>query len=48
MIDVVDLVNIMGEAATTDLRGTRVLPYMLKVVGKPADFSEGGYSGSAT
>lgn len=36
-ISLVDLVNIMGEAATTDLRGTRVLPYMLKAVGKPSD-----------
>jgi acyl-homoserine lactone acylase PvdQ len=36
-ISLVDLVNIMGEAATTDLRGTRVLPFMLKAVGKPSD-----------
>jgi acyl-homoserine lactone acylase PvdQ len=36
-ISLVDLVNIMGEAATTDLRGTRVLPFMLKAVGKPKD-----------
>lgn len=32
-----DLVNIMGVAATQDFRGYRVLPYMLKAVGKPAD-----------
>ena len=36
-ISLVDLVNIMGDAGTTDLRGTRVLPFMLKVVGKPSD-----------
>jgi acyl-homoserine lactone acylase PvdQ len=36
-ISLVDLVNIMGEAATTDLRGTRVLPFMLKVLGKQKD-----------
>ncbi len=36
-ISLVDLVNIMGDAATTDLRGTRVLPFMLKVIRKPAD-----------
>lgn len=36
-ISLVDLVNIMGDAATTDLRGTRVLPFMLKAVGKPSD-----------
>ena len=36
-ISLVDLVNIMGDAATTDLRGTRVLPYMLKAVGRPSD-----------
>jgi len=33
----VDLVNIMGDAGTTDLRGTRVLPFMLKAVGRPSD-----------
>jgi acyl-homoserine lactone acylase PvdQ len=36
-LSLVDVVNIMGEAATTDLRGTRVLPFMLKVLGRPAD-----------
>ncbi|HWL65654.1 MAG TPA: penicillin acylase family protein [Actinomycetota bacterium] len=36
-ISLVDAVNIMGEAATTDLRGTRVVPWMLKVIGKPKD-----------
>ena len=36
-ISLVDLVNIMGDAATTDLRGTRVLPFMLKVIRKPKD-----------
>jgi len=36
-LSLVDLVNIMGDAATTDLRGTRVLPFMLKAVGKPSD-----------
>ncbi len=34
-LSLVDLVNIMGDAATTDLRGTRVLPFMLKVI-RPA------------
>ena len=32
-----DLVNIMGVAATQDFRGYRVLPWMLKAVGKPTD-----------
>lgn len=36
-LSLVDLVNIMGDAATTDLRGTRVLPVMLKALGKPKD-----------
>ena len=36
-LSLVDLVNIMGNAATTDLRGTRVLPFMLEAVGKPKD-----------
>jgi acyl-homoserine lactone acylase PvdQ len=36
-ISLVDLVNIMGDAATTDLRGTRVLPFMLRVVRRPPD-----------
>ena len=29
-ISLVDLVNVMGEAGTTDLRGSHVLPWMLK------------------
>jgi acyl-homoserine lactone acylase PvdQ len=33
-INVTELVNVMGEAAFTDLRGTHVLPWMLKVIGK--------------
>jgi acyl-homoserine lactone acylase PvdQ len=33
----VDLVNVMGSAATVDLRGYAVLPYMLKALGKPSD-----------
>lgn len=32
-----DLVNVMGDAATVDLRGYAVLPWMLKGVGKPSD-----------
>ena len=36
-LSLVDLVNIMGDAATTDLRGTRVLPFMLRALGKPSD-----------
>lgn len=36
-ISVADLVNVMGEAATTDLRGTHVLPWMLKALGKQTD-----------
>ncbi len=36
-LDLADLVNIMGSAATTDLRGYRVLPFMLKAVGKSSD-----------
>lgn len=36
-VSIVDLVNVMGEAAFTDLRGTHVLPWMLKVVGRPKD-----------
>ena len=32
-----DLVNVMGSAATVDLRGYAVLPFMLKVVGKPSE-----------
>ncbi len=36
-LSLMDLVNIMGEAATQDLRGYRVLPYMLRAVGTPKD-----------
>jgi acyl-homoserine lactone acylase PvdQ len=36
-LGLVDLVNIMGDAATRDLRGYRVLPWMLKVLGKQKD-----------
>lgn len=36
-ISLVDLVNVMGEAATTDLRGSHVLPWMLKALGKQND-----------
>ena len=36
-ISLVDLVNVMGEAATTDLRGSHVLPWMLKALGKQKD-----------
>ena len=36
-LSLVDVVNITGDAATVDLRGTRVLPYMLKVIRRPAD-----------
>ena len=36
-ISLVDLVNVMGEAATTDLRGSHVLPWMLKALGKQTD-----------
>ena len=36
-VSLTDLVNIMGVAATQDLRGFRVLKYMLAAVGKPAD-----------
>ncbi len=36
-LSLVDLVDIMGVAATTDLRGYRVLPYMLDVIGKDKD-----------
>ena len=32
-----DLVNVMGSAATVDLRGYAVLPVMLKALGKPSD-----------
>ena len=36
-VSLVDLVNVMGEAATSDLRGTHVLPWMLKVLRTPTD-----------
>ncbi len=36
-IDLPDLVEAMGEAATTDLRAERVLPLALDVIGTPAD-----------
>ena len=36
-VSLTDLVDIMGVAATTDLRGFRVLRYMLAAVGKPTD-----------
>jgi acyl-homoserine lactone acylase PvdQ len=36
-LSLVDVVNIMGDAATTDLRGTRVLPFMLKTLGRPTE-----------
>lgn len=36
-LSLVDLVNIMGDAATVDLRGYRVLPYMLDTIGAPDD-----------
>jgi acyl-homoserine lactone acylase PvdQ len=32
-----DLVNIMEDAGTVDLRGSKVLPYLLKVIGKTRD-----------
>ena len=32
-----DLINAMGNAGTQDLRGVEVLPYVLKVIGKPRD-----------
>ncbi|MEA2461590.1 MAG: hypothetical protein QOH90_1767, partial [Actinomycetota bacterium] len=34
-VSLVELVNAMGDAATADLRGDRVLPYMLDVIGNP-------------
>jgi hypothetical protein len=33
----VDLINAMGNAGTQDLRGVEVLPYALRVVGRPAN-----------
>src|SRR5204863_9398407 len=32
-----DLINIMEDAGTVDLRGSQVLPYLLKVLGRPRD-----------
>ncbi|HEX4107814.1 MAG TPA: penicillin acylase family protein [Solirubrobacteraceae bacterium] len=32
-----DLINVMGTAATQDLRGVEVLPSLLKVIGTPSD-----------
>ncbi|HEY7875300.1 MAG TPA: penicillin acylase family protein [Actinomycetota bacterium] len=32
-----DVVNVMGDAATVDLRGYAVLPWMLKALGKPSN-----------
>ncbi|MGH2754853.1 MAG: penicillin acylase family protein [Actinomycetota bacterium] len=34
---IADLVNVMGDAATVDLRGTEVLPFMLEAMGRPKD-----------
>jgi acyl-homoserine lactone acylase PvdQ len=34
-ITLVELVNAMGDAATADLRGDHVLPYMLDIIGTP-------------
>jgi acyl-homoserine lactone acylase PvdQ len=36
-VSLVELVNIMGDAATVDLRGYAVLPYMLEAMGGPKD-----------
>jgi acyl-homoserine lactone acylase PvdQ len=36
-IDLAGLTEAMGEAATTDLRGERVLPLALRVIGRPAE-----------
>ena len=36
-IDMAELVNVMGDAATIDLRGSHVLPWMLKALGKQKD-----------
>lgn len=36
-LNLMDLVNVMGSAATQDLRGYRVLPYMLRALGKQND-----------
>ncbi|HEX9890586.1 MAG TPA: penicillin acylase family protein [Actinomycetota bacterium] len=36
-ISLIEVVNAMGDAATVDLRGDKVLPYMLEVLGDPGD-----------
>ena len=36
-IELADLVNAMEDAGTVDLRGTKVLPYLLRVIGKTND-----------
>ena len=36
-MSLVDLVNAMGNAGTQDLRGVAVLPYALRVIGRPSD-----------
>ena len=36
-INLTEVVNAMGDAATVDLRGSAVLPYMLQVLGSPED-----------
>jgi len=36
-MSLVDLINAMGNAGTQDLRGVQVLPYALKVIGRPAN-----------
>ncbi len=36
-LSLVDVVNAMGNAGTQDLRGVEVLPYALKVIGRPSD-----------
>jgi acyl-homoserine lactone acylase PvdQ len=36
-MNLTDLVNAMGDAGTVDLRGSKVLPWALKVLGKPSD-----------
>jgi hypothetical protein len=36
-MSLVDLINAMGNAATQDLRGVEVLPYLLQIVGHPSN-----------
>ena len=36
-LTLVDLINAMGNAATQDIRGVEVLPYLLQIVGHPSD-----------